>query len=98
MRSFIVVLILPPVDYPFCFLDRVEQPVVQTTVSEDTVKTFIMPILPGTTRIDIPGFDPGLLEPVLDLPGNKLWTIITLYAGRGAPLSEQSLEHLLYMA
>ncbi len=27
-------------------------------------------------------------EAVLDLPGNKLWTVITLYAGRGAPLSK----------
>jgi len=47
MRSFSIVFIKPGINNPLCFLDRIEKPSIKTTISEYSVKTFIMTILPG---------------------------------------------------
>ena len=51
---------------------------------------FYMAVLPRTARIDIDGADAHLLEPVLDVPGNELGTVVATDVVRHAPLGHGS--------
>jgi hypothetical protein len=59
---------------------------------------FYMPVLPRTARIDIDGADTHLCEPVLNVPGHELGTVVATDVVRHAPLGHglrQGVEHLL---
>ena len=47
---------------------------------------FHVSVLPRTARIDIDGADAHLLEPVLDVPGNELGTVVATDVVRHAPV------------
>jgi len=59
---------------------------------------FYMPVLPRTARIDIDGADTHLREPVLNVPGNELGTVVATDVVRHAPLGHglrQTARNLL---
>ena len=59
---------------------------------------FHVSVLPRTARIDVDGADAHLLEPVLDVPGDELGTVVATDVVRHAPLGHgprQGVEDVL---
>ena len=63
-----------------------EHLLVEAFVPEPVVEALYMAVLPRASRIDVDRRDPHLPEPVLDVPGDELGTVVATDVVRHAPL------------
>ena len=81
----IIVVEVFPVGYDhFCLFEVQEQFPIHAVVPKAAVKTFHPRVFPRTTRLDIHRLDLVLLQPVTDLVGDKLWSVIGADELRGS--------------
>ena len=71
-----VVLLPPLLDHDPCLLQRVEDLPIQAFLPQLPIEALAVPVLPRTARLDIQGTGSQSLEPVPQLPGNKLRPIV----------------------
>ena len=76
MRSDLVVLPEPNIDSDLGLPCGVEPFSVEDFFSQGAVKAFVVSIFPRAAWIDLHRFDPNLLQPVLQMRGNKLGSVV----------------------
>ena len=82
MRANPVVFFQPELYDTPCIRHGIEQPSIQTAVPKHRIETFIGPVLPGTTRVNVMGAHLLVSQPVLQDPGDQFRPIVTLDTGR----------------
>ena len=76
VRSDLIVLPEPNIDNDLGLFGGVEPFSVEDFFSQGAVKAFVVSIFPRAAWIDLHRFDPNLLQPVLQMRGNKLGTVV----------------------
>ena len=72
IKSDLVLLFWPSMDYDLNSFGGVEPFRVEHCFSQGPVKALVVFILPRAARIDLHGFDPNPVQPVLQVFGNEL--------------------------
>src|ERR1019366_5677478 len=93
-----VVLLPPPFDNHFCFPKVIEYFSIQQIVSELTVETLVVAVLPRTSRLNVERLYAKLRQPVLDLFRHELRPIVRTDVFRNSFFNEQLGEYPLYVA
>ncbi len=73
--------------------DRLEEPAIETPVSEDAVERLVMSVLPRASRIDEARVDAAILDPLLELLRNELRTVVALDRGRSSIKLNELIEY-----
>src|SRR5271156_907952 len=76
VRALGVVFHPPPLRQNLCLLQRIEDFAVQELISQLSVETFTVPVLPRTPRLDVQRLGAHFPQPLPQLLGNELRPIV----------------------
>src|SRR5690606_14120795 len=96
MRALLIVLLDPGLDDLSRLLHGAEPPPVQAAVAEDAVEALVPAVLPRAAGLDVMRLHADLAQPLLQLLGDELRTVVTADIGRraveGKKLGQLSLD------